>query len=419
MGDKLRIVLVEQRGMGGMIHYSYQMCTALANEGADVTLVTAREYELQNFPHNFKVESIMDLWSLKTDPLLVQLPRNAVEALGRKIFWNVRRAFRAMQYVWQWVRLTNHLLKRKPDVIQFGASKFAIEAVFYSILKRSGIILGHVCHEFEMREVSRNLINQWGDALYITAFRTFDAIFLHGEANLMKFQSMFAIPIERLHSISHGNEQIFPETDKSADIGKKLRSKYGLDDTQPVVLFFGNLTPSKGIPDLIQAFGIVHSRNPKARLVIAGMPSRYIDMNLLHKMVADLRLSEAVVFDSRYLDIEEIAPLMQLAAVAVYPYHSITQSGALQAAYTFGKPVVATKVGGFLESVEDGKSGFLVPPESPAELADAILKIINDPILAKEMGSHAKHLSETRFAWEPIARDILKVYSGLVKTKNL
>lgn len=419
MGAKLKIVLVEQRGMGGMIHYSYQMCTAMANMGADVTLATAKEYELENFPHNFKVEPVMELWSLKTDPLLAELPRNALEALGRKIFWNTRRAFRAIQFMWQWVRLTNHLLKLKPDVIQFGTAKFPLEAFFYSILKRNGIILGQVCHEFEMREVSRNLFNRWSDALYITAFRSFDAIFLHGESNVAKFQSMFDIPMERLHSIPHGNEQIFPDTDQSIIIGERLRTKYGIDDSHLVVLFFGNVTPSKGIPDLIKAFESVHAHNPNARLIIAGMPSRFIDMNLLHKMVADLNLSAVVIFDSRYLDIEEIGPLMQLATVAVYPYLSITQSGALQVAYAFGKPVVATNVGGFPESVDDGKSGFLVPPEAPAELADAILKIIDNPGLAKEMGAYAKHLSETRFAWEPIARDILNVYSGLVKPKDL
>lgn len=419
MGDKLKIVLVEQRGMGGMIHYSYQMCKAMANEGADVTLATAREYELENFPHNFKVDPVMNLWSLKTDPLLVELPRNALDALGRKIFWNSRRVFRAIQFVWEWVRLTNHLLKIRPDVIQFGTAKFPLEAFFYSILKRNGIILGQVCHEFEMREVSKNIINRWSDALYITAFKSFDAIFLHGESNVTKFQSMFDIPRERLHSIPHGNEQIFPDTDQSTSIIERLRAKYGIDNSNPVVLFFGNLTPSKGIPDLIQAFEKVHAHNPNTRLIIAGMPSRFIDMNQLHDMVAELNLSKAVVFDSRYLDIEEIGPLMQLATVAVYPYRSITQSGALQVAYAFGKPVVATNVGGFPEAVDDGQSGFLVEPEAPSELASAILKIINDPELIQKMGAYAKHLSETRFAWEPIARDMLKVYSGLVQSKNL
>src|SRR5215211_8135411 len=61
---KLRLVLVEPNGSGGLIHYTYQLCTALANEGVDVTLITGKEYELAHLPHNFQVNNLLDLWSL-------------------------------------------------------------------------------------------------------------------------------------------------------------------------------------------------------------------------------------------------------------------------------------------------------------------------------------------------------------------
>jgi glycosyltransferase involved in cell wall biosynthesis len=76
--------------------------------------------------------------------------------------------------------------------------------------------------------------------------------------------------------------------------------------------------------------------------------------------------------------------------------------------------VVATRTGGFVEAVEDGKSGFLVPVESPKELGQAIIKILGDDSLARQMGEYAKYLSETRFAWEPIARKILGVYRSML-----
>ena len=107
--------------------------------------------------------------------------------------------------------------------------------------------------------------------------------------------------------------------------------------------------------------------------------------------------------------------MMGLATVAVYPYRSSTQSGALQVAYTFGRPVVATEVGGLPEAVEHGRSGFLVPAYSPPELADGILKLVMNPELAKVMGQYARHLSETRFSWKSVARKILRVYDQILE----
>jgi glycosyltransferase involved in cell wall biosynthesis len=110
---------------------------------------------------------------------------------------------------------------------------------------------------------------------------------------------------------------------------------------------------------------------------------------------------------------------MGLATVAVYPYRSSTQSGALQVAYTFGRPVVATTVGGLPEAVEPGRSGFLVPAESPQELAEAILRLVTNRELAKIMGEYARHLSETRFSWRSVARQIIKVYDELLEKESI
>jgi glycosyltransferase involved in cell wall biosynthesis len=177
-----------------------------------------------------------------------------------------------------------------------------------------------------------------------------------------------------------------------------------------VVLFFGNLTPSKGLPDLLKAFSQVYAKEPGVRLMIVGRPSKFIDIDELMRLVSDLGISDATIFDARYILMEEVAPLMEMATVVMYPYLNSTQSGALQVAYTFGRPVIATKVGGLPEAVEDGKSGLLVSTSAPDELAEAILKLIRDPNLAVQMGEYAKYLSDTKFSWDSIALKLLAVY---------
>lgn len=401
-----------------MIHYAYQMCTAMVKEGAHVTLVTAQEYELENFPHNFKVLRLLNLPSRKSDPLLMKPPRNKIEALAIKIFWQIRRGFRAIKFLTSWVKLTNHILKVKPDIVQFGETQFKFEALFYSILRRNGLILSQICHEFETREATKNLFVQTADKLLGLTFSNFSILFFHGEANKNRFLSLFNIPENRLITIPHGNEQIFPNPENEETIVATLKKRYGISERHRVAAFFGNVTPSKGVPELIKAFAIVAQRNEHARLIIAGMPSKQMDMTSVHELVKELNLGTRVVFDSRYLEIEEIGPLMKIATVLVYPYRNITQSGALQVAYAFSKPVIATAVGGFPEAVEHEKNGYLVAPESPTELADAILKIIENESLAKRMGEYSKYLSDTKFAWEPIARDILNVYKNVLNQRT-
>src|SRR6266568_7102871 len=104
--NPLRIMVVEPRGTGGMIHYAYQLCTALANAGAQVTLVTSTIYEMDDFPHNFILRKQMRLWStteLKETDSSPGWLRNATHTLYRKL----RRAIRGIRLIVEWMRLVS------------------------------------------------------------------------------------------------------------------------------------------------------------------------------------------------------------------------------------------------------------------------------------------------------------------------
>ena len=409
MERPLNIYVVEPRSSGGMIHYAYQLCTALAQEGENVTLVTAKDYEMAEYDHNFRVANRMDLWSLN-DPASTILPRNRFEKIWRGLYRKTRRVFRGMRLINEWIKLTSYLLKARPDIIQFGKIEFPFEAFFLSILKRSGMPLSQICHEFELREAGNNPLARYINRLYHWVYRSFSILFFHAESNRERFASIFQVPDSQLHIIPHGNEQLFAPKSAQRKSVAETRKNYSYSTTTPVILFFGLLAPSKGLPDLLKAFALVAQKAPHARLLIAGKPSKHIELNDLLSMASELKISDVTTFDTRYIPIEEVASLMEMASVVLYPYVSSTQSGSLQVAYTFGRPVIATDVGGLPEAVEEGKSGFIVPPGSANALADAILKFIDDPGLTERMGAYAKHLSETRFSWKPIAQKILATY---------
>ena len=413
----LHIMVVEPRGSGGMIHYAYQLCTALSNAGANVTLLTTHEYEMEKFPHNFAVRKQMQLWS----PTETSQTDSAFGSLGRavlKAYRLVRRVGRGIRLVIEWIRLCNYLIQARPDIIQFGKIEFPFEAIFLAILKRNGLTLSQVCHEFELREQGSNLLVTLSNRMYRWVYKSFSILFFHGESNRQRFLELFNAPPENLHLIEHGNEQLFRSVRSKTTSPEEMRQSYGIDADAPVVLFFGNLTPSKGLPDLLKAFSLVHKKDSRARLVIAGKPSKFLDMDPLKKLVRELDISQETIFDAQYLPMEDVAPLMEMATVVVYPYLNSTQSGALQVAYTFGKPVIVTNVGGLPEVVDEGKSGFIVPPSAPEQLSNAMMKLIEDPSLATEIGLYGRQLSETRFSWDSIAKNIVAIYWNAVKKQE-
>jgi glycosyltransferase involved in cell wall biosynthesis len=412
----LRIMVVEPRGTGGMIHYAYQLCAAMSNAGAHVTLVTSTVYEMEEYPHPFALSKQMRLWSTiesqQTEP-----GTGWARSAGQSVFRKIRRGIRGIRLIVEWIRLVIYLIREKPDVVQFGAIEFAFEAVFLDILRRNGLTLSQICHEFELREQGNGLLVRFSNRLFRWVYDSFSVIFFHGESNRDRFLALFDVPMNRLQTIDHGNEGLFL-AQKTTMTGAQLREQYGIESDAPVVLFFGNLMPSKGVPDLLKAFAKVHAKDHRARLVVAGNPSKFIDMNELKQLAVKLNIGMATIFDARYIPMEAVAALMDMTTVAVYPYLTSTQSGALQVAYSFARPVIATYVGGLPEVVEDGKSGFLVPPASPDELAGAILKILENPALAKEMGAYAKYLSDTRFSWDAIAKKMLGIYISALDGKS-
>ena len=191
------------------------------------------------------------------------------------------------------------------------------------------------------------------------------------------------------------------------------RKKLGIAADRKLLLFFGSLKPSKGLEYLIRAFARVQAADPSAHLLIAGEP-RGVDPSVYPSQIAALGLAEAVSFRPGYVPTEEVPHYFAAADLVVLPYLRIYQSAVLQLAYSFGRPVVATRVGGLAEDVVEGKSGLLVPPADEQALAAAILELIASPRRLEAMGDYGRKLSQTAYSWDEIARQTLRFYESLL-----
>lgn len=170
------------------------------------------------------------------------------------------------------------------------------------------------------------------------------------------------------------------------------------------VLFFGRISPYKGIEYLCRAMIKVKEQVPDATLTIAGGGKMYFDVSPYEKL-------NWVKIINRYVGMEELAGLLQECALTVCPYTDATQSGVIMTSYSLCKPVVATNVGGLGEMVKDGKTGLLVPPKDECALADAIITLLRSDSALDDM---ADNIRNDYFvgdkSWKVIAKKYVSFY---------
>lgn len=184
--------------------------------------------------------------------------------------------------------------------------------------------LGQVCHEFANCEASDSgLLQRLGNLP--SRYECFSSIFLLSEAARVDFCAIYPEEAAKTVLIPHGPELLF---EPEGDAATKVAAHYGLRDGQRIVLMFGGLRPSKGVPELVEAFALLREA-PDTRLIIAGYPSKEFDADALVAQIAALGLTDRVTIDFRYLPMGELGALIERADVVVFPYRSATSSGAL------------------------------------------------------------------------------------------
>jgi glycosyltransferase involved in cell wall biosynthesis len=173
---------------------------------------------------------------------------------------------------------------------------------------------------------------------------------------------------------------------------------------EPQVLFFGRIWPYKGLDYLIRAEPLITSRAPQAKIVIAGTGE---DFERYRRLMVN---PDNFIVINEYVSDEKRAELFRRASVVVLPYIEASQSFIISIAYRFGKPVVATTVGGLPEMVDDGRTGFLVPPRNIDALADAVVQLMQDDGMRRKFGENGMQKVNVECAPEVVGRQTCVVY---------
>ena len=246
-----------------------------------------------------------------------------------------------------------------------------------------------------VHDVSRHPGDGWAypSWLYPLQWRWADQVIVHANAARQQLLAKHGLQPDHVHVIPIGAYDFY--------------RAWMQDDRMErpnTVLFFGRIWEYKGLEYLIEAEPLITRAIPDARIVIAGYGDSFEKyqkamVNPHHFEVLNYRIPD-----------EMVAELFQRASVVVLPYIEASQSGVISVAYAFGKPVVGTNVGGIPDVVDDGLTGYLVPPRDKNSLAEAIIALLKDPKSRADMGRRALEKTKTQMSWSNIAEQTLDVY---------
>jgi glycosyltransferase involved in cell wall biosynthesis len=280
-----------------------------------------------------------------------------------------------------------------PDVIHV-ATPFLWIALVLPFLKKYPIVITE--HDPAPHSGTTILVKLYVDFSKWIIRKSADAIIVHGN-KMKQIVAEAGVEENKIWIMPHGEFSFYRKW--SSDKIKERK----------VVLYFGTIREYKGIQYLLKAAPIVHSLCPDCKIVIAGSGN-------LNKYLPANEVPDYFEVYNRFIPDEEVAGLFQQAAVVVLPYIDGTQSGVVPLAYSFGKPVVVTNVGSIPESVDHGKTGYIVPPRNAEAIAEAVANLLNHDELRKIMGKNAITKLEKELSWSRIAEETIAIYKHVVMT---
>jgi len=367
----MRIVLIgiTYPFRGGISHYSTLSFHTLSKKHDVKFLSFSRQYP--NFLFPGKTQKDISLKPFKAESLAIIDSLNPLS----------------------WIRAIKEIRNFKPDItiFQWWTPFFAPCYSFISFFIRKATKIVYIIHDLipPEKSLTDNLFSK-------IAFLNTSWFILHSkkDENGLRLIKKNA----KVKVIPHPSYSVFKEI-YSNNGNRNLRPSLGFKSTDKLILFFGYVREYKGLKYLIKAMPKILSEIKDCYLLIVG--EFYEDENKYRRLIEENGLSENIVIVNRYIANEEVGDYFISSDVVVLPYIQISQSGVIQIAYGFKKPVISTKIGGVPDVVWDGITGILVPPKDEEALARGVIKYFKekDPkIFEKNITSEIDKFSWNRLA---------------------
>lgn len=266
---------------------------------------------------------------------------------------------------------------------------FVLSAHYHPIWSIEGGWLRHRIRGFYDRRLAAPIVAQARRVIVQT----------HEEERLLRVPGF---PIPPVEIVPPGYTPLPPPLEGDRPFARSL----GIDG--PVLLFVGRLASNKGLLELVEAFSRLAAHDPTATLVIVGEDGGM--RPAVERRVAALGLGPKVRIAGFVADERLLASAFREARLFALPSEYEAFGLVLLEALAQGTPVVASRVGGIPEFLEDGKAGRLVPPNDAAGLAEGLLGLWDDETTRTKFGAYGRDSVVPKFSWERVVDELERIF---------
>ncbi len=187
---------------------------------------------------------------------------------------------------------------------------------------------------------------------------------------------------------------------------EQARQELHRSSEERLLLFFGFVREYKGLKHLLYAMPEIRNQIDHVKLLVVG--SFGDDKDAYMKIIKEQKITDCVEVIDGYVPDNEVEKYFAASDLVILPYESATQSGIVQIAYGFEKPVIVTNVGGLPDVVADGKTGYVVETKNPTRLAEAVIRFYSED-KEKEFVENIRK-EAYQFSWERMTEAITQLF---------
>ncbi len=337
----------------------------------------------------------------------LQLDPGFIDAVGKfALPTAIRRPLKLFEAIVNIAALTVRFLIKPPAILHvqylpMAQRSLPLDRWFVSFSRMRGAKIILTVHDI----LPHDSADQYRQ-IFARIYHAVDGLICHSDHIKTRLMLEFRVPAEKLWTIPHGPFFFAHPPNDDAETRQRLRAL----PNELIVLWQGIVFPYKGLEVLLDAWQQVEARISGARLIVLGTGAPHI-LDQIRSRVARLNLSRVTLL-LRFASTKELIATYRAADVVVYPYLTITTSGALATGMALNKAIVASDLPVFRELLTSGRDALLVEPGNPMKLSEAIQSLLADHALRERLVSALASSQDGVQAWRSIARQTLHVYAS-------